>query len=855
MTPAKTHPIDDDNTDASNTEDEVTSKVSFNRPREHITPEPPESKRQTSGDSEKSHETVEESGPGQEPVPPPSPSSPRPLIRTSLLTDVAAAPPLALTGPMSAAEGPVNTSLQRHQTVDDEICHFKSLMQRCQTEESDSQPGAHHVEGPHLDILVEDGDSDPSTDEHEEEEERRSVRHVPDDQGGLDGNTSEEEDPFAEPYNVPSAYLVADEELGQSPPPPVTDPMCVTTSDFVPALTVPTVSMVTNFSGNGVEEDENGGGDPTKKKDEKSKSGCTLKVPCCELGLSTPFLVAIAVVGIIVAIIVIVLGAKYANGGGENKGSVALEPEDGMEDTPDTPTVPDIPNIVDPGANDPGGNRPIVDISDIDFSEDAGGDEDPEQPPKEPEDGHDELCNSGNNGGCDPLTTCTDGDGGYVICGPCPDGYEGNGQDGCKIVETTDTGGTPVDDILEVLTDCSWQKLLAADGEPDKRFGQHVAIAGDLLAVGAARDNEGRGSVYVYERSDVSQCCWSFWFQPPQDFKWKYTIKLTAPDGKPGDTFTFVDISQNTIAVGAKNADVDGKEDSGAVYIWTRDDGNAWSLEQKLAPDDLNEGDLFSNNLALQGDRLIVTARLHDGAQPGGGAAYFFRRRNGKWKLEQKLMPEDIAPNDEFGSRAVIQGDRAVISAYKADGLARDSGVVYVYKYNEDDKEWRQEAKLTPDDGSTPHAFFGINLAIDEDNILVGAYNDTQKGITEDGEGAGAAYVYSLSSSGEWIQTAKLFAADGEPGHNFGRQVALNGNVMVVSSLANYLLPMSGALYIYRRTSEGNWEQQSKLMTNHIVEDSFGSDIALDGLTILAGARYDTDNGYRSGSAYIIDLC
>jgi hypothetical protein len=97
--------------------------------------------------------------------------------------------------------------------------------------------------------------------------------------------------------------------------------------------------------------------------------------------------------------------------------------------------------------------------------------------------------------------------------------------------------------------------------------------------------------------------------------------------------------------------------------------------------------------------------------------------------------------------------------------------------------------------------------------------------------------------------------ADGDSGHNFGSQVALNGNVMVVSSLANYLFPNSGALYIFRKSYEGRWEQQSKLMTKHVVEDSFGSDISLDGLTILAGARYDTDNGYRSGSAYIIDLC
>ena len=591
MTP-KTHPIDDDDTKASRSEDESSSKVSLKQSHDDLASE---GKRRTSGDS---HETLEESGPGQEPLPPPSPSSPHQLIRTSLLSDMTAAPPLL--GPMSATEGPVTTSLQRHQTLDDELSRFKGLVQRCQTEESDSQPGAHHVEGPHLDILDENGETSV---EEGGEEGRRSAEHMSGDEDGLEPNSSEEDDPFAEPYNVPSAYLVADEELGQSPPPPSTDPICVTTSDLVPALTVPTISMATNLSSIGVEE-EAGGDDPTKKKDDKNNSGCTMKVPCCEVRLSTPFLVAIALVGIIVAIIVIVLGAKYANGGEGNKDGVASVP--GAEGTIDIPIVSDEPVVVDPIADDPEEeNRPVVDIGDIDFSKDGDGDgsDEPEQPPTDPDppDGHEKLCNSGNNGGCDPLTTCTAGKDGQVVCGPCPDGYEGNGQDGCKIVELTDPSA---DVIPEVLTDCNWQKLLAVDGEPDKRFGQHVAIDGDLLAVGAAKDNEGRGSVYVYERSDISLCCWSVWYQPPQDFKWKYTTKLTAPDGEPGDTFTFVDISKDTIGVGAKKADVDGKEDSGAAYVWIRDGGNGWSLEQKLSPEDLKEGDLFSNNLTLEGDQL-----------------------------------------------------------------------------------------------------------------------------------------------------------------------------------------------------------------------------------------------------------
>ena len=423
MTP-KTHPIDDDDTKTSISEDGAASKVSWEQSRDGLAPEPPEGKRQTSGDS---HETVEESGPGQEPLPPPSPSSPHEVIRTNLLSDVTAAPPLM--GPMAVAEeGPATTSLQRHQTVDEEMNHFKRLMQRCRTEESDSQPGAHHVEGPHLDILVEGEDGEASVEE-DGEERRRSAEQMAGDEDSHEVNSPEEDDPFAEPYNVPSAYLVADEELGQ----------CVTTSDLVPTVTM---------SSSGVGEEAIGDG-PTKKKDEKTKSGCTMKVPCCEVRLSTPFLVAIAIVGIIVAIVVIVLGAKYANGGEGNMGGVASAPGAGADDTIDIPIVPDEPVIVDPITDDPEeDNRPVVDIGDINFSKDGDDDDsdEPEQPPTDPDppDGHQELCHSGNNGGCDPLTTCTAGKDGQVVCGPCPDSYEGNGEDGCKIVEPTDP---PVDAI------------------------------------------------------------------------------------------------------------------------------------------------------------------------------------------------------------------------------------------------------------------------------------------------------------------------------------------------------------------------------------------------------------------------
>ncbi len=64
----------------------------------------------------------------------------------------------------------------------------------------------------------------------------------------------------------------------------------------------------------------------------------------------------------------------------------------------------------------------------------------------EPIDGIDDLCAT-NNGGCDARTACVMTPQG-PWCGPCPDGYTGNGQDGCFDVDECLSG------VCDALTEC-----------------------------------------------------------------------------------------------------------------------------------------------------------------------------------------------------------------------------------------------------------------------------------------------------------------------------------------------------------------------------------------------------------------
>ncbi len=50
---------------------------------------------------------------------------------------------------------------------------------------------------------------------------------------------------------------------------------------------------------------------------------------------------------------------------------------------------------------------------------------------------------SHDNGGCDPMTTCTSTTEGR-ICGPCPDSYSGDGESGCRCIST---GAWPPEDV------------------------------------------------------------------------------------------------------------------------------------------------------------------------------------------------------------------------------------------------------------------------------------------------------------------------------------------------------------------------------------------------------------------------
>ncbi|MBL6998064.1 MAG: hypothetical protein ISR75_06480, partial [Phycisphaerales bacterium] len=117
---------------------------------------------------------------------------------------------------------------------------------------------------------------------------------------------------------------------------------------------------------------------------------------------------------------------------------------------------------------------------------------------------------------------------------------------------------------------------------------------------------------------------------------------------------------------------------------------------------------------------------------------------------------------------------------------------------------------------------------------------------------SGSAYVYRFDGS-SWIET-KLLASDGAYLDEFGGSVAVDGDTVVVGArLDDDNGSSSGSAYVYR--FDGSmWVETKLLASDGASDDRFGYSVSVDGDTVVVGARYDDDNGSSSGSAYVYRL-
>jgi len=183
-----------------------------------------------------------------------------------------------------------------------------------------------------------------------------------------------------------------------------------------------------------------------------------------------------------------------------------------------------------------------------------------------------------------------------------------------------------------------------------------------------------------------------------------------------------------------------------------------WIEETSLLASDGAALDYFGYPVSVDGDVAIVGAFGDDDNGTDSGSAYVYRFNGTDWIEEAKLLASDGQDGDRFGFSAVIDGDAAIIGAYRDDDKGMDSGSAYVYLYN--GTNWVEETKLLASDGANDD-WFGVSVCIDGDTAIVGACRDDDNGIH-----SGSAYVYHYNGM-NWVET-KLLASDGSSFDWFG---------------------------------------------------------------------------------------
>jgi len=258
-------------------------------------------------------------------------------------------------------------------------------------------------------------------------------------------------------------------------------------------------------------------------------------------------------------------------------------------------------------------------------------------------------------------------------------------------------------------------------------FGTSVAIDGDTVVVGSKNDN-GKGTAHVWQRTGSS---------------WSYVMLLapTGNDNNYGQNFgATVDISGDTIVIGAGSDSNSGGEYAGAAYVFTRSGSRAWwSLSQRLTLPDAMHLDSFGKTVSVDGDVLTVSSA-------GRGSVFVYRKTGSTWSHEGTLSGDVEGRGGSFGSGTAIDGDDIFISA-QSENHSEGSGRGYVYAYRWSGSTWNQIAKLWHS-GSDDDDGYGSQLAVDGSKAVV----------SFQGGGVAGTVIYSWTGV-TWVES-EVFTID-----------------------------------------------------------------------------------------------
>lgn len=365
--------------------------------------------------------------------------------------------------------------------------------------------------------------------------------------------------------------------------------------------------------------------------------------------------------------------------------------------------------------------------------------------------------------------------------------------------------------------------------------------------------------------------------------------EIKSPAAAPGDLFGTLAIDGKTLAVTTMEEDV-GDNDEGVVRVFQRTP-QGWEMAQRiLAPDiDENETDFGTEQIALDGDTLIVEDTSHDvDGMWKAGAVYFFERVDGEWIFQKKVTGQSTYTS--LGRGLALSGDTAFVESGRSThvytrvngtwtntqslpvaasawrfgsySLWDDVGVIgdkndeRAYVYTRGSDGWTRAATLSDPSGSDE---FGIATDVRGDRIIVGEEREAQ------------AHIFHRTPQG-WALEQTLEG----PHRSFGYAVALSDTRAFVGAPTESIRPgpeilvpnpgqRTGAVYVFNNTADGAGEERPWAYEGRLIANDAASRDHLSGRIIefsqgtLAVPALGDDGDHQDpaaneGSAYVFSL-
>lgn len=375
---------------------------------------------------------------------------------------------------------------------------------------------------------------------------------------------------------------------------------------------------------------------------------------------------------------------------------------------------------------------------------------------------------------------------------------------------------------------------------------------------------------------------------------WGQIEELPRPDRAHAASFgVSVALGDSIAAVGVSGEALCGPN-AGAVYIYERVPSppfDAWRVTTRLTPRTCRANAFFGEEVALSGDRLLVSASSEYVGGDGSNAAYVFERDATGWRQTARFTAEPGRREGVYAADVDLDGGRAVVSTTgNPDGAY--GGAVYVYDHDPATERWRQSAHLTASRG-VEAGVMGQSLALHGNRLAVAAstYFEREPGavyvfrhdadtgqwretalvrdveafhvaldlsgstlmVGEDRAGSeesGQVTLFTNADGSSWQRATVLHPSIPYESGAFGGKVSVEGRWALVTGYDEQLdkaYNIDRVVYVFRRRGEGTWRQRTLLDVGQV---DFGAALDQNGSMALVSSV----PGGEPGTVYVVQL-